>query len=45
MVTIVGDICHDVALLLQTSPYNLFCGFAILGIVLSLIIKWFKFKA
>lgn len=45
MNTIVGEIASDVATLLQSSPYNLFLGFAILGTVMSLIIKWFKFRA
>lgn len=44
MITIVGQIAQDAALLLQTEPYSLFLGFGILGMVLSLLSKWFNFK-
>lgn len=44
MTTIIGHIGSDVATLLTTSPYNLFLGFAILGCVFSIIIRWFKFR-
>lgn len=42
MLTIVGQICSDVAALLVLDPYNLFLGFAILGCVMSILIRWFK---
>lgn len=44
MNTIVGAIAQDVAILLESSPYNLFLGFGVLGLVLSLLSKWFKFR-
>lgn len=44
MVTIVGQICVDVATVFTSAPYNLFLGFAILGLVSSILIKWFKFR-
>lgn len=44
MITIVGQIAQDAAMLLQTDPYSLFLGFGILSMVLSLLSKWFKFR-
>lgn len=44
MQTIVGQIASDIASLLSSEPYNLFLGFAILGLVFALIIRLFKFK-
>lgn len=44
MITIVGQIASDAAALLQTEPYSLFLGFGILGLVLSLLSKWFKYR-
>lgn len=45
MITIVGYIASDAAALLQAQPYSLFLGFGILGCVLSLLSKWFRFRA
>lgn len=44
MITIVGQIASDAAALLQSEPYSLFLGFAILGLVMSLLSKWFKYR-
>lgn len=44
MSTITGQILSDVASLLNSSPYNQFLGFAILGLVVGILIKLFKFR-
>ena len=44
MQTLMGNICSDIATLLNTAPYNEFLGFAIFGLIVAILIRWFKFR-
>ena len=44
MQTIIGQICADIATLMSTPPFDLFLGFAILGLVVAIIIRVFHWN-